>query len=381
MKLSTAGFWALAFLLASPLSAQTTGGLDRAEAVGAFLNGALPNRTPRPSTGSWRLVNAFPNLTFIDPVQMVPVPFSNRLMVVEKAGRLTVFNNLETTTSKTVLLDIRSQVESSHDSGMMGLAFHPEFGTPDSPNRHYLYVYYRFTVQKSDTNRAYCRLSRFTWNPATNAIAPSSEYVLINQYDRHNWHNGGGLFFGLDGFLYLSIGDEGGGQRPVQFGSAHGWQPPRGCPPHRCRPRSHPQPPDPAPAAESGHPADRLAGQLHPGLFHPERQSVAEPVGGAPGGILRDRPPQPAPHGAGPRHRRHLGGRYRPRHAGRNQQGRPRRKSPVALPRGHRDRSESEAVQSHRLRCPARPRVWPHHGRLCDRRLRLSRGAAPGIDR
>lgn len=210
MKLSTAGFWALAFLLASPLSAQTTGGLDRAEAVGAFLNGALPNRTPRPSTGSWRLVNAFPNLTFIDPVQMVPVPFSNRLMVVEKAGRLTVFNNLETTTSKTVLLDIRSQVESSHDSGMMGLAFHPEFGTPDSPNRHYLYVYYRFTVQKSDTNRAYCRLSRFTWNPATNTIAPSSEYVLINQYDRHNWHNGGGLFFGLDGFLYLSIGDEGG---------------------------------------------------------------------------------------------------------------------------------------------------------------------------
>ncbi|MBL9157626.1 MAG: PQQ-dependent sugar dehydrogenase [Verrucomicrobiales bacterium] len=210
MKLSTAGFLALAILLASPLSAQTTGGLDRAEAVGAFLNGALPNRTPRPSTGSWRLVNAFPNLTFIDPVQMVPVPFSNRLMVVEKAGRLTVFNNVETATTKTVLIDIRSQVQSTHDSGMMGLAFHPEFGVPGSPNRHYLYVYYRFTVQKSDTDRAYCRLSRFTWDPATNAIAPSSEYVLINQYDRHNWHNGGGLFFGLDGFLYLSIGDEGG---------------------------------------------------------------------------------------------------------------------------------------------------------------------------
>ncbi len=202
---------ALSVLVALPnVEAQSVGGLDRAQSIGAYLNGALPSRTPRPSTGSWRLVNAFPSLTFIDPVQMLPVPFSNRLMVVEKSGRLTVFEDSPTVATKTVLLDIRSQVESNHDSGMVGLAFHPEFGVPGSANRNYLYVYYRFTVQKSDTNRAYCRLSRFTWDPATNAIAPSSEYVLINQYDRHNWHNGGGIFFGLDGFLYVSVGDEGG---------------------------------------------------------------------------------------------------------------------------------------------------------------------------
>lgn len=155
-------------------------------------------------------MNAFPSLTFIDPVQMLPVPFSNRLVVLEKAGRLVVFENRATATTKTVLFDIRSRVESSHDSGMMGVVFHPDFGKPDSPNRHYLYVYYRYTPQKSDSNRAYCRLSRFTWDPASNAIATSSEFVLINQYDRHNWHNGGGLLFGPDGFLYLSIGDEGG---------------------------------------------------------------------------------------------------------------------------------------------------------------------------
>ncbi len=190
--------------------AQGTGGLDRATAIEPFLNGALPRATPRPSTGSWRLVNAFPSLTFIDPAEMLPVPFSNRLLVVEKSGRLVVFENEATATTKTVLLDIRSQVESSHDSGMVGLAFHPQFGVPGSPNRHFLYVYYRFTPQKSLSDPGYCRLSRFTWDPATNAIAPSSEFVLINQYDRHNWHNGGGIFFGPDGFLYVSIGDEGG---------------------------------------------------------------------------------------------------------------------------------------------------------------------------
>lgn len=189
---------------------QTQGGLDRAVAVAPFLNGVLPPATPRPSTGSWRLVNAFPSLTFIDPVQMLPVPFSNRLVVVEKTGRLVVFENDPAATTKTVLLDIRSQVESSHDSGMMGLAFHPQFGVPGSANRHSLYVYYRHTPQKSLTDPGFCRLSRFTWDASTNAIAAGSEFVLINQYDRHNWHNGGGILFGPEGFLYVSIGDEGG---------------------------------------------------------------------------------------------------------------------------------------------------------------------------
>lgn len=200
----------LTSVVTQKLTAQTLGGLNQATAVGPFLNGSLPPRTPRPSTGGWRLVNAFPGLTFIDPVQMIPVPYSNRLLVLEKAGRLVVFDNNETATSKTVLFDIRSQVESQHDSGMVGLALHPDFGVAGSPNRHYLYVFYRYTPQKSDTNRAYCRLSRFTWDPATSTIAPASEFILINQYDRHNWHNGGGLFFGTDRFLYLSIGDEGG---------------------------------------------------------------------------------------------------------------------------------------------------------------------------
>jgi uncharacterized repeat protein (TIGR03806 family) len=200
-----------------PAVAFSQGGLDRAEAIGKFLNGALPVGTPRPASGSWQLVNAFPSLTFIDPVQMLPVPGSNRLMVVEKVGRLSVFENRATASTKTVLFDLRNQVESTNDSGMLGLAFHPQFGRPESPNRHYLYVYYRFSPNDAERDRGYCRLSRFTWDPATNAINPATEFILINQYDRQNWHNGGGIFFGDDGFLWLSIGDEGGAND--QYGS------------------------------------------------------------------------------------------------------------------------------------------------------------------
>ncbi|MCB1076755.1 MAG: PQQ-dependent sugar dehydrogenase, partial [Verrucomicrobiae bacterium] len=199
-----------------PEAGRAQGGLDAAAPIGKYLNGALPTATPRPASGSWTLVNAFPGLTFIDPVQMLPVPGSNRLIVVEKIGRLSVFENVATVSTKSVLFDLRNQVESQHDSGMLGLAFHPEFGQTGSPNRHFIYVYYRFTPDDSEVDKGYCRLSRFTWDPATAVIDPASEFVLINQYDRHNWHNGGGIFFDDAGFLYLSIGDEGGSND--QFG-------------------------------------------------------------------------------------------------------------------------------------------------------------------
>jgi len=62
------------------------------------------------------------------------------------------------------------------------------------------------------------RLSRFTINATLDWIDPASEFVLIQQYDRHGWHNGGGMFFGPDGFLYLTSGDEGGSNDQYESG-------------------------------------------------------------------------------------------------------------------------------------------------------------------
>ncbi|WP_345278373.1 NPCBM/NEW2 domain-containing protein, partial [Litoribaculum gwangyangense] len=192
-------------------------GLLTAKPMGAYLNGAFPSLTPTgiSSTAlSYTVENAFPNLTFIDPVDMVELP-NNEFLVVGLQGHIWKFSNNPNTTSKQLLLDLSENVVSFQDGGMLSAVLHPEYGVPGSPNSEYLYVFYRYTpVQGTDQTTSavngYMRLSRFNLPLGANAINPSSEEVLINIFDKHDWHNGGGMFFGPeDGFLYLSIGDEG----------------------------------------------------------------------------------------------------------------------------------------------------------------------------
>jgi glucose/arabinose dehydrogenase len=168
----------------------------------------------RRAEGSWALSNAFPNLTFDHPVGLYPEPNSSRLYVTEWDGRIYSFTNNPSTTQKTLVLDLSAVTQSSNDCGLMGLAFHPEFGMTNSTNRGYFYVAYCYSpspvaVPTTETPM-YDRLSRFTIPDGSSVADSNSELVLINQFDRNIWHNNSGMFFGADGFLYVGNGDEGG---------------------------------------------------------------------------------------------------------------------------------------------------------------------------
>ncbi len=176
-----------------------------------WLGNKMPAAAPG-LPGGFSLVDAFPGLTFQNPVKMLPRPGKpGEQWVAGREGFIWAVNG-PGSAAKTTMLDLSAVTLGWGDSGLLGFAFHPEFGQAGSANRGHVFVAYNFIPAGADTSsgKSCNRLSRFTLADGAGNISRSSELILINQYDRHAWHNQGDLFFGADGFLYLSLGDEGG---------------------------------------------------------------------------------------------------------------------------------------------------------------------------
>jgi uncharacterized repeat protein (TIGR03806 family) len=171
----------------------------------------VPNTTLRMPTqipdAAFTVQDAFSGLSFSSPVAIVSAPGdANRLFILEKGGRIQVITNLASP-NKTLFLDLSAQVNDTREGGLLGLAFHPNF----RQNR-YIYLFYTTDSTSAAGTGMHDRLSRFeisSTNP--NQAVRTTEVVLINQLDEYETHNAGDLHFGADGYLYVSLGDEGGG--------------------------------------------------------------------------------------------------------------------------------------------------------------------------
>ncbi|HSQ38552.1 MAG TPA: PQQ-dependent sugar dehydrogenase [Anaerolineales bacterium] len=124
---------------------------------------------------------------------------SGRLFIVEQGGLIRILQN--DVLLESPFLDITERVDDGgNEQGLLGLAFHPDF-----ENNGFFYVNY--TEAGGDTV-----IARFT--AAGNIADPNSEVRLLGVKQPYPNHNGGGLAFGADGYLYIGLGDGGSGGDP-----------------------------------------------------------------------------------------------------------------------------------------------------------------------
>ncbi len=145
------------------------------------------------------LQEAFPNLTFVNPVDLQYAPDgTDRIFILEQSGIIKVFENNGNTTVVKTFLDIRDRVTSGGETGLLGLAFHPDYAS-----NGYFYVDY------TTPNPLRTHVSRFHVTSDPDSADESSELVLLEIAQPFPNHNGGRVSFGPDGYLYIGMGDGG----------------------------------------------------------------------------------------------------------------------------------------------------------------------------
>jgi glucose/arabinose dehydrogenase len=195
----------------SPARAILALGLALGLALAACDEHAPADPVGPPYVAPYRLVEAFPALRFTKPIDLQdPRDGTNRLFVADQLGVIHVFENRMDVDTATVFLDLQPQVGAGFldngEKGLLSIAFDPDYA-----QNGYFYAYFTSeTTMLPGRHLFESRVSRFTVSPPdADTVDPTTEVVILNLPQPHDFHNGGQLAFDAAGYLYLSIGDGG----------------------------------------------------------------------------------------------------------------------------------------------------------------------------
>jgi glucose/arabinose dehydrogenase len=126
---------------------------------------------------------------------------ASRLFIVQQSGAIRVAT--AGVLSSTPFLDVSGLLSTGGERGLLGLAFHPDY---QANGRFWI----NYTNTSGETTVAEYRRST---GSADLADATSGQTLFTVSQPASN-HNGGMMAFGLDGYLYVGMGDGGGGGDP-----------------------------------------------------------------------------------------------------------------------------------------------------------------------
>ena len=182
--------------------------------LGVMLIGAAPAEA------------AFPKLA-LEPVSVgelvAPVGIENagdgsgRLFTIDQRGLVNIIDSADNLLA-TPFLDIESllvpQRAGFDERGLLGMAFHPDYGMANTFGEDKFYVYYSAPDPGAPGTAAdaidhMAVIAEFSAAPGSNVADPNSQRILLTVQEPQFNHDGGDVAFGPDGMLYIALGDGG----------------------------------------------------------------------------------------------------------------------------------------------------------------------------
>lgn len=140
--------------------------------------------------------NQFPDKTVL--VENLTIPWDlaflpdNSILITERPGRLVNYN-LET--GKSFIMTVPG-VEHTGEAGLLGLTLHPNF-----EENKFIYIY----ITDRDGSNLVNRIERYRFE--NNLL--SNKLIIVSDIPGAQYHDGGRIDFGPDGYLYIATGDAG----------------------------------------------------------------------------------------------------------------------------------------------------------------------------
>ena len=149
---------------------------------------------------AYHVERVYENLQFDQPVELMPLGDTGKMMLLEVTGKLYTFDDDPDCAKADLVIDTSTLIDNFRRA--LGFGVHPNF----AQNGQIFLVYVGDPVARPDGTR----LSRFVVSgDDAPRIDPASEEILLTWPS--GGHNGCALRFDSDGLLYFSLGD---GARP-----------------------------------------------------------------------------------------------------------------------------------------------------------------------
>jgi len=167
-----------------------------------------PAPPPPPPSGEFSLTLETVATGLTRPLYLTAPAGDDRLFIVEQTGRIRIVTN--GVVLATPFLDLSSKVSGGNEQGLLSMAFHPDYGANGL-------FYVNYTGGDGDT-----RVERYAVSADPDVADPGSVKLILTVPQPLSNHNGGHILFGLDGMLYVALGDGGGAGDPQNNGQNSG---------------------------------------------------------------------------------------------------------------------------------------------------------------